>query len=91
MLASISYRCLKEKYGVISGSGAQAQNGNDARWDSEEVFAPLCVFFLITRPPGSRLDLTGFVPEHYLSILNVSCFHSVSCSELFSLKSVYVY
>jgi hypothetical protein len=45
MLASISYRCLKEKYGVISGSGAQAQNGNDARWDSEEVFAPLCVFF----------------------------------------------
>jgi hypothetical protein len=26
MLASISYRYLKKKYGVISGSGAQAQN-----------------------------------------------------------------
>jgi hypothetical protein len=25
---SVSYRYLKEKYGVISGSGAQAQNGN---------------------------------------------------------------
>jgi hypothetical protein len=64
MLASISYTYLKEKYGVISGSGAQAQNGNDARWNSEEIFAPLCAF-LITRPPGSRLDLTLFVPEHY--------------------------
>jgi hypothetical protein len=46
MLAAISYRYLKEKYyGVISGSGAQAQNGNDARWNSEEIFAPLCAFF----------------------------------------------
>jgi hypothetical protein len=45
MLASISYRDLKEEYGVISGSGAQAQNGNDARWNSEKIFAPLCVFF----------------------------------------------
>jgi hypothetical protein len=45
MFASISYRYLKEKYGVISGSGAQAQNGNDARWYSEEIFAPLCAFF----------------------------------------------
>jgi hypothetical protein len=64
MLASIFTRYLKEKYGVISGSGAQAQNGNDARWNSEEIFASLCAF-LITRPPGSRLDLTGFVPDHY--------------------------
>jgi hypothetical protein len=45
MLASISYRYLKEKYEVISGSGAQAQNGNDARWNSEEIFAPLCAVF----------------------------------------------
>jgi hypothetical protein len=45
MLASISYRYLKEKYGVISGSEAQAQNGNDAQWNSEEIFAPLCAFF----------------------------------------------
>jgi hypothetical protein len=29
----------------ISGSGAQAQNGNDVRWNSEEIFAPLCAFF----------------------------------------------
>jgi hypothetical protein len=64
MLASISYRYLKEKYGVISGSGAQAQNGNDARWNSEEIFAPLCAF-LITRPLVFRLDLRGFAPEHY--------------------------
>jgi hypothetical protein len=39
------YRYLKEKYGVISGSETQAQNGNDARWNSEEIFAPLCAFF----------------------------------------------
>jgi hypothetical protein len=67
MLASISYRYLKEKYGVISGSGAQAQNGNDARWNSEEIFAPLCAFLIttITRPPAFRLDLRGFAPEHY--------------------------
>jgi hypothetical protein len=45
MLASVSYRYLKEKYGVISGSGAQAQNGKDARWNSEEIFTPLCAFF----------------------------------------------
>jgi hypothetical protein len=45
MLVSISYIYLKEKYGVISGSGAQAQNGNDVRWNSEEIFAPLCAFF----------------------------------------------
>jgi hypothetical protein len=45
MLASISYRYLKKKYGVISGSGGQAQNGNDARWNSEEIFALLCAFF----------------------------------------------
>jgi hypothetical protein len=31
MVASISYRYLKEKYGVISGSGPQAQNGKDAQ------------------------------------------------------------
>jgi hypothetical protein len=67
MLASICYRYLKEKYyGVISGSGAQAQNGNDARWNSEEIFAPLrCALFLMTRSPAFRLDLKGFAPEHY--------------------------
>jgi hypothetical protein len=26
---------------------AQAQNGNDARWNSDEIFAPLCVFFFL--------------------------------------------
>jgi hypothetical protein len=64
MLASIFYRYLKEKYGVISGSGAQAQNGNDARWNSEE-YLRRCALFLITRPPAFRLDLRGFAPEHY--------------------------
>jgi hypothetical protein len=84
----MSYRYLKEKYGVISGSGAQAQNGNDARWNSEEIFAPLCAFFNYkTATPTFRLDLRGFAPA--LFILNVSCFHSVSCSEIFSLKSVW--
>jgi hypothetical protein len=67
MLLSISYRYQKEKYRVISRSGAQAQNGNDARWNSEEilVFAPLWFFFLITRLPSSSLDLIGFVSKHY--------------------------
>jgi hypothetical protein len=70
MLASISYRYLKKKYGVISGSGAQAQNGNDARSlyahdGTVKKYLRRCAFFLITSPPGFRLDLTGFVPEHY--------------------------
>jgi hypothetical protein len=45
MLASVSYRYMKEKYGVISGSGAQAQNGNDARWNSEEFICAVVRFF----------------------------------------------
>jgi hypothetical protein len=69
MLASISYRYLKEKYGVISGSGAQAQNGNDVLtmepYGTVKKYLRRCALFLITRPPGSRFDLTGFVPEHY--------------------------
>jgi hypothetical protein len=63
MLASISYEYLKEKYGVIFGSRAQAQNGNDARWNSEEIFAPLCVFFLFQDCQAA--DLTGFISVHY--------------------------
>jgi hypothetical protein len=47
LLGTYSYRYLKGRYGVISGSGAQAQNGNDARWNSAETFAPLCVFFFL--------------------------------------------
>jgi hypothetical protein len=41
MLALISYRYLKGKYGKffkIFVAGAQAQNGNDARWNREEIF-----------------------------------------------------
>jgi hypothetical protein len=70
MLGSIPYRYLKGKYGVISGSGAQAQNGNDARWNSAEIFAPLCVFFFLITRPGSRRNLTGFAREHYSFLMS---------------------
>jgi hypothetical protein len=65
MLASISYRYLKEKYGVISGSGAQALSLETTHDGTVKKYLRRCALFLITRPPGSRLDLTGFVPEHY--------------------------
>jgi hypothetical protein len=58
MLASVSYRYLKEKYGVISGSGAQAQNGNDARWNSEEIFAPFKGVAMIFRWGGPDFNST---------------------------------
>jgi hypothetical protein len=61
IFASISYGYLKEKYGVIFGSRAQAQNGNDAL----KKYLRRCALFLITRPPAFRLDLRGFAPEHY--------------------------
>jgi hypothetical protein len=89
MLASISYRYLK--YGVISESGAQAQNGNDAPWNSEEIFVPFCALFVITIPLAFRLDLRGSAFEQSIIHFECTCFHSVSCSEIFSLKSVNVY
>jgi hypothetical protein len=65
MLASISYRYLKEKHGVISGSGAQALSLETTHDGIVKKYLHRCALFLITRPPGSRLDLTGFVLEHY--------------------------
>jgi hypothetical protein len=49
MLASISYRYLREKYEVISGSPAQAQNGNDARWNSVCVVVRFLVLKTLIR------------------------------------------